>query len=601
MFALQPTLPITVNQTVGGDGAAGGRAPRTTGGLVAVSLEKNPGKKIGTATRRGGWWDACESVAFDISELEYFRRLKLAEAAAAKEGVSEKEFYREVMRKDLYFLRKVVLGHQREAGEDKLRWEYDKPGSDLAVDARFARQLWLEPRGWRKSSKLRAKMIQRILRNPNVALLYLTGVLDLATDGLTEIKAAFLDNALMRYYFPELCPDRDRDNMTTFMSPGRTQPQVEPTITAASTNTDLTGHHYDEIFGDDWISAKNCTTREQVKSTVDRLRLTFPLLRSQDGPMTVAGTRYDFGDVYGHMIETLSQEAGGSFFCVVQASETDDGQPAVPEVADAAALAEWRKLLGAEYSAQMLQRPQNEFQRITPEMFRYHNDTEVEIRASFLCLLTDAAYSKREGADFVALLVCAATPDGYWDVLEYTREHLDPRQFLNRLWHYWDKYKPLGGIQRIAVQSATLDQVLAFFLTEDMKARNEYLPLERISVAGQDKVKRIERAVTRLRMERLRMTRTMPELEDEFLRFPKSPHDDLTDALSDMAVVAPVRDLRPVPPPTPAVPIDFSFAAMWRGMSQRAHAAGGADNPNSIAASDDQLLGRVPAAAWSLC
>jgi hypothetical protein len=293
---------------------------------------------------------------------------------------------------------------------------------------------------------------------------------------------------------------------------------------------------------------------------------------------------------------------GGDFFCVVQPSENDDGEAAVPVMATKEVLMQQRKDMGGRYPAQMLQRPQNEHQRIIPEMFRYHADSEAEIKASWLALLTDAAFSKRESADFVALVVCVVTPDNYWDVLEYTRERMDPRAFLNRIWHYWDKYKPLGGLQRVTVQKVTVDQVLAFFLDEDMKVRDEYLPIHKIDLGGVGKEQRIERAVTRLRSERLRIRRDMPELEDEFLRFPKSPHDDLTDALSDLAVIAPMRAEKAAVPVTPKAPADFSFANMWRGLSDKAHAATGAMSPNQwvINPSAEQLLGRVPVAASSL-
>jgi hypothetical protein len=603
----QPTLPLPLPVLPGGDGAVRGGALETTGGPVGSTAGGNrkiffPNGAPGLAKRLGGWWEAVESVAFACSETDYFARLELAEKEAAKIGISHDEFHRDMFRRDLYYLRRVALSEKWGETEDRLRWEYDKPGSDLAIDPRYPRQLWLEPRGWRKSSKLRAKMIQRVLRNPNIALLYQTGVLELATSGLAEIKGVFLENRYLRRYFPELCPKSDMENRCTFTSPGRTQTQVEPTITAASTNTNLTGRHYDEIYGDDWINEDNCTTRELVRQSVEALRLTFPLLRRHDGGMTVAGTRYDFADVYGHIIETMSREVGGDFFCVVQPAENDDGTAAVPAVATTEVLTQWRRDLGGQYSAQMLQRPQNEHQRITPDLFRYHADGEAEIKGAWLALLTDAAFSKREGADFVALVVCAVTPDNHWDVLEYTRDHLDPRAFLNRIWHYWDKYKPLGGLQRITVQSATLDQVLAFFLNEDMRTRDEYLPMHPVSVAGLDKVKRIERAVTRLRSERLRIRRDMPELEDEFLRFPKAPHDDLTDALSDLAVIAPMRAEKAAVPVTPKAPADFSFANMWRGLSDKAHAATGAVSPNQwvINPSAEQLLGRVPVAASSL-
>jgi hypothetical protein len=110
------------------------------------------------------------------------------------------------------------------------------------------------------------------------------------------------------------------------------------------------------------------------------------------------------------------------------------------------------------------------------------------------------------------------------------------------------------------VQKATLDMVLMFFLQEDMRRRDEYLPIKGVDIAGIEKAhKRIGRLVTRLEQGKFRIRRDMPEIEDELLRWPKSPKDDLSDCLSDLAEVAPLRVEKPtIITPAKTMPITIS-------------------------------------------
>jgi hypothetical protein len=582
----------------GGDGVAAPAVSGGGGGATQPYSPKNFAEKILTAFDRvatrypSGWWLQANSVAFEMSEREYLRRIA---TALELSQIEPEKFYGEICRQDRYFLGKYVLGHP-------LTWVYHKPKMDLSQSLRNSRALFLEPRFWGKTTtETITASIQDVLIDPNDTILLWTGVSELATKILEGIKSHFLSNDSFRSLFPQYCPPRGKDwgNTTeaTLPSPLRTNNRMEPTFMAASLTTSLTGFHFGRIRADDLINEKNCTTREQIQFGVDKFQKSFPLLLNPaTGPYTLVGTRYDFADVYGHVLDKLNSATGGDFTCVVQSAETADGQAACPLMMDGVELQKLRATLGpVNFAAQMRMNPTTEHQSVSQSDFDgcWHNDTEADLRRANLYLLTDAAFSKRESADYCGLIVAAVLPkpDAYWDVIEYTRAHMDPRAFLEQVWRYWDKYKPLGGFQAITVQSATLDQVLAFFLNEDMQKRNEFLPIHRIELGGIDKIKRITRAVTRLKQKKLRLRRDMFELQDELLRYPKAPHDDLSDPLSDLAEVgrAPEAPVAAAVLPSADL-IDMSLGGMWRAMSRLA---------NNVTLNDsdpvDRALSRVAA------
>jgi hypothetical protein len=514
--------------------------PSTGGGsgqthdLGDTQSEKISGK-ISTACQ-----PAADSVPGDWAahERDYINAIA-AELSKAKD---KNHAMAAIGRRDLYFLVKYILGHK------DLVFHYHYP---LCCQAQQDHNwlLFLQPRGHFKTTCItEGRAIQMILNNPDVAILIVSGTSKLPREVMQTIKWHFLGNTRFRELYPKFIPDtNDWGTLTACTVPNRIDgARREPTITAATTGTKLTGSHFDVIFGDDLINEENCTTREQIAAAIEWFKYTGPLfVTPETGKFIVSGTRYAFSDVHGWIIENDNNERGGRFKCYVRRA-VENERPIFPERFTLDSLHKLRERLGGFiYSCQYDNEPIADGQRIDPAWYRYHRDDDAAVARSYVYLFTDASYSRKDQNDYCGLVIAAANaelgPDGtvqnYLDVLEYTRAYLNPRQFINEMWRYWDKYKAISQIQTIAIQAAVLDEVLRFFLEEDMRKRNEYLPLTRISIAHKDKIQRISRCIPLLQHGRLRWRAAHTELEDEFNKFPSSPHDDLSDPLSDFAEV----------------------------------------------------------------
>lgn len=560
----------------GGAGPQAGGAPKGTHGNAATLALKISGKNLPATEPAADTPAAVVDWALDwaAAEREYIAAIN---ADAARHADLNK-FMADLARRDLYFLVKYVLGHK------DLVFHYHYP---LCVQAQQDHNwlLFLQPRGHFKTTCItEGRAIQLVLNNAEVAILIVSGTSKLPKEVMNSVKWHFLGNPKFRELFPEYIPaSNDWGTLTSATVPNRKDgSRREPTFTAATTGTKLTGSHFDVIFGDDLINEDNCTTREQIEQAIEWFKYTDPLfVNPATGRFIVSGTRYAFSDVHGWILDNDNAERGGRFKCYVRKA-VENGRPIFPERFTLETLHAIRERQGGYiYSCQYDNEPIADGQRIDPSWYRHHRDDDEVVARSYVHLLTDASFSRKEHNDYCGLVVVAAhtSPDPatgkmekFLDVLEYKREYYNPRQFLNAIWALWDKYKPLSQIQGITVQGVVLDEVLRFFLEEDMRVRNEFLPLVRVSVAKKDKIQRISRCIPLLQYNRLRWRVTHVELEDEFNKYPSSPHDDLSDPLSDFGDTVrewPAPQLTAAVRPTHAVVLHTdSITAAYRRRSE---------------------------------
>jgi len=570
----------------GGMGAQGGAGRKHTHRVLTGTAPKNsqkifPNPRAVEALRgdplltAAPWLVWADSVAFEFTEIEYLEALEQTRLA---KGIEETEFYAQVCREDLYFLAKYVLC-DKSANENKLLWRYHKPAADLASDPRYPRQMWLEPRGWLKSTlKTEAKIIQRIIRNPDTAIFLWSEIERLSSDWLEKIKGHFLGNARFRQLFPAFCPPlgaHEFGNKTEFTVPNRKVNRLEPTLRAVSPGMELKGNHPDENFFDDLIGKESSKNRDRIRVAEQAFRDSFAMLPDKErGPTQVIGTRWNFGDVHQVIADELALENGGDFLCCITDCELPDGSPSVPELDNAASLASAKRTLEGSYYAVMRQQPIADDEGVAPEDIGDHEDTVEDLRRCNLYILCDSALAVTQRSDFSAVGVVAATPDGFLDVVEYTRGRVDPHEFMETVWGYWGRYKALGlPILGIGLQQAVLDRVLAFFINQRAKADHEFLPWHPVRIAGIAKVARMRRLIPLAKNGKLRLRKdAMPELRDELVRLPEpKPHDDLCDMLSEFADVVkwPDQTARRAVAPAAARPLTglpLTAAGMYEAM-----------------------------------
>ena len=174
--------------------------------------------------------------------------------------------------------------------------------------------LTLYPRGHLKTSIITiAHTIQWIINYPNVRILISTATGDQCKKMLLEIKSHFQYNREFRHWFPDFCPPAkkaaDFGSQEEFTVPNRTIHRKEPTVSTCSVGKVIAGAHYEVIKNSDLVDKENVKTPGQIADVIAHFGYLNPLLeRSEIAPyhgwIDVEGTRYDFGDLYGKLIET---------------------------------------------------------------------------------------------------------------------------------------------------------------------------------------------------------------------------------------------------------------------------------------------------------
>jgi predicted phage terminase large subunit-like protein len=526
----------------GGRGAAGPGVSVGDHGLHATQgvkiSEKIPEKTAGAEWQefRRQFTGAAWERGWQRREKAYYQRLVEAEKACIAQYGDKKPLYRELAKRDLFFLARHVLNYR----DVTFRLHY--PMCRL-VQSGLRRKMFVIPRKHFKTSLVTiAGAIQWVLQDPNGAYFVGTGTPKLVRQVMAELKGHFTHNATFRELFPEFCPDvrTDWGTLESFTVPNRAVVRKEPTVLALSTGAKATGMSFDRAKLDDLVDEENCTTKEQLEAVATWYEfLKFLLKDPAAAVVDMSGTRYHFGDLYAGILESDNLEKGGRFACYVRQA-IENGAPIFPERFSLASLEEMRGTdpkQRAVFAAQMMQDPVAEDAQVQRTMIRYHDDGEAQLRESVITLHLDAAISKKDRADYSAFVVCAATPDKELHCIEYTEQRLTAAQFLAELWAFWDKYKALGRIQVITLQNEILEMVLRELLNDQMRARGEYLPLVSIKVHKSKKQERINRILPYVQAGRAKIRRGHTALEDQLLHFPKAKHDDLLDAWSDVIEV----------------------------------------------------------------
>lgn len=183
----------------------------------------------------------------------------------------------------------------------------DKTKSIAEQDAKWKERLLLYPRGSFKSTANMADTVQWILNFSDIRILLLTATRKLSVQFLDLIKKHFLVKELapsyMNQLFPEFCVrETDMGPADQFMCPQRKVDLADPTVSALSVESALSGHHYDLMKCSDIISNENSGTEDQLTKATKNFYLNKKMLM-QYGYLDVDGTRYNDLDTYGDMME----------------------------------------------------------------------------------------------------------------------------------------------------------------------------------------------------------------------------------------------------------------------------------------------------------
>lgn len=150
-------------------------------------------------------------------------------------------------------------------------------------------------------------------------------------------------------------------------------------------------------------------------------------------------------------------------------------------------------------------------------------------------ITVDLAISHRESADYTVILAAGIDSSNNIFVLEYERDRFTPMETIEKIFTMQKKYEK--QFIRAGIESVGYQKSLQWFVEDEMKRRNQFFALEELR-ADTDKERRIRGLQPRYAIGSVYHRSWQTELEEEMLRFPKSPHEDILDALAYQPQIA---------------------------------------------------------------
>jgi predicted phage terminase large subunit-like protein len=435
----------------------------------------------------------------------------------------------------LYFFNKFVLGAEK--GDDNFSplASFHKELCNFVQDRKDRRKLILIPR-----SHLKSKLItigystQQIIQNPKIRILIYSATWQMATDLQIAIQKNLQSEKVVELFgdLTDGAIEMRADRLRLKESDRR-----EPTITAAGIDNNLVGGHYDLIIMDDVVNRDNVNTADQIQKVITRYKDSLDLLEPK-GQLIVIGTRWHDVDLYGWIMDPAN-DVVSSYDVMVKQAYTgnllsgEDFEALWPGKFDQSG---FKKLLKEQgwyhFSSQYMNDPvpeeDAEFKRT---YFRYWDEDTIRGKNFNKFLAVDPALSISKDADYTAMIVVGV--DEYNDIyiLDLVRRKMSPNEILNDIFRLRDRWTLTDiGIEMVAYQKA-----LAYSLRDDLRFKNRPFHITELKPNERTKDQRIKGLQPLYENGKIFHDKAHPNniyLEDELVRFPRSSHDDLIDALS---------------------------------------------------------------------
>jgi len=419
---------------------------------------------------------------------------------------------------DLYSFNKNILGY------DKIS---EQPHRLMCDSVQFGnnRQLHLWPRGHFKTTNITVGYsLYELCKNPNLRIFIGNSVLSNAKSFLREIKGHLANNDKLKEIMGDTINKDDKWTEQEIILKTRTINKKEPTIQVAGVGQSLVSQHYDLMILDDLVDQDNVNTKELIQKTIDWYRMAISLLEP-DGKIIVIGTRYNYGDLYGWLIENHSDK----FKPQVHSCFDENGDPIFPSRFTKEKLKEIRDEQGSFiFSGQYLNEPVDaESAKFKKTDFRYYTDGEISGKELYTIYMIDRAYSLAKTADFTAHVIVSIDSDNNWYVRLAKRVREGEKDLINRIFDN----KHAFNVDKIGIEQKAFDDTIRPVLLEEMSRRGDYFQIEELK-GRLSKITRIEALSPRFEVNKVFFLHGMDDLEDELIRFPLSKHDDLMDALA---------------------------------------------------------------------
>lgn len=438
---------------------------------------------------------------------------------------------------NLFMFNRYVLGV--EEGRDKLA-QVHRDICRFAEEDRKKKKLLLIPRGHLKSTLITiGYATQQIVKNPNIRILILNAVWQLAVDFLTEIKRNLTSAPELVRLYGSLAdqPEEWAADRILIRRPGIGI--KGPTVWAAGVDSNLTGSHPDLILMDDVVSRDNTQTIDQIEKVKLRYKDALDLLEP-GGQLIVIGTRWTYNDFYSWILDK-DNPVNQNYQTMLKRAyigDLDSGlgfQALWPEKFTREELLARKNEKGwYEFSAQYMNDPvaqgDADFSR---ENFQYYDLEEYRSAKMNTVMAIDPAIGEKKRNDYTAIGVFAADQFSNFFVKDLERGHWKVGQIVDAIFIMAEMWHPSA----IILETVAYQKALAYVLQLEMQKRGRFLPIIEKQYHDKTKEERIKQlqplyANKKVFHRPAKNVKLMPYFEEELLQFPRGAHDDMIDTFA---------------------------------------------------------------------
>lgn len=209
-----------------------------------------------------------------------------------------------------------------------------------------------------------------------------------------------------------------------------------------------------------------------------------------------------------------------------------------------------KRQMGEDFWAEMMNQPVDyslaEFKR---EWFKYTPFKEVNKLITRCFITIDTAVSKKDSADFTGICITWIDLDGKRYIKAYHLK-VDPAELITHLFFLYATHKP----DKIGIEETVYLLAIKPFIDEEMRKRNTFFYIEPLKHGGINKETRIRGLIPLYTSGTIyHIEGECGDYEAELLRFPRSKHDDIIDAVAYSIdfVSKPYRESREIEPERP--------------------------------------------------
>lgn len=446
----------------------------------------------------------------------------------------DREALRQLTREDLFFLMTTAC-KRKDMDRD---WLYDRCRE---VEANPDGYLDLWAREHYKSTIITfGKSLQDILINPEITIGIFSHTRPIAKGFLDQIKRELETNDFLKEYFDDVLYEKpesqsERWSLDSGLIVKRSTNPKEATLEAwGLVDGQPTSKHFSLLVYDDVVTRESVTTPEQIKKVTEAWELSINL-GAEGGRKRYIGTRYHANDTYRIMMER------GSVIKRIHTA-TDTGKlEGNPVLLSKDSLMQKRRDMGPyTFGSQMLQDPvADKAMGFREEWLKFTNGVP-EHNGWNIYLLVDPASKRKKTNDYTVMEVIGLAPDNNYYLLDAIRDRLNLTKRTDKVFELHEKWQPsVVGYEQYGMQSDI--EHIQFV----MEQRNYRFNI--IEVGGQmPKEDRIQRLIPIYEQGRFYMPKQLIYIdsegrvrdyvklfiEDEFLSFPVSTHDDMLDCRS---------------------------------------------------------------------